>query len=350
MKFMMDIKCITRINKRGQVTIEAAIAFSCVLILVCNMFTIMSVYRTHNIMQQAVDQCVEDLQLVPPAQVIASDLISTISNALPDNQITNVVASGVGIIGGVASRFGALTGISIQDLIVNGTLAGRIRNDILYNYSQMADSYGYFAPQSVRVYLNYNEMNSYIELELTYCINTIVGEIDKTIYSVIPVYGTFHLTLIGDNEENEQDEEAEFSSDTIWSAGNFERGEYFRESYGGNLPGTFPVIAGFDDGVATSITSIDMTSPRYSDSDNVNERISEELSDLSLFDGADVNINGQHYQINGSDITSRQLIIVIPENTNDMNRQLLNDVIENNRQNGIDIHIVEDGNSYRYNE
>ena len=80
--------------------------------------------------------------------------------------------------------------------------------------------------------------------------------------------------MLNGEEHMETEEE---DKDGIWSLNNFDRGDAFRERYGANLPKTFPVVDSVNGGEVTAIRSIDLTSPYYQDTKNIEKKIVSEL-------------------------------------------------------------------------
>ena len=70
-------------NKRGQVAIEAAIAFSAVLVLLASVVSSIQLYRTDILMRRSVEQTCEKMSLLYPLSVPAADTVSTVLNAFP---------------------------------------------------------------------------------------------------------------------------------------------------------------------------------------------------------------------------------------------------------------------------
>ncbi len=103
---------------------------------------------------------------------------------------------------------------------------------------------------------------------------------------------------------------------SLWLLDNFARGQAFRQQMGANLPYDFPVLAQFSGGNAVSVKSIDLTAPTYATASAVRQQIRQHLGDLADFRGATYSKNGQEIVLDQSQIKSRQLLLVIPENAN----------------------------------
>lgn len=100
------------------------------------------------------------------------------------------------------------------------------------------------------------------------------------------------------------------SGDSIWNLDNFTRGDRLRAQFGGTLPKAFPVIAGFSGGTALMIKSMDLTTPYYQFSANVEEKLKGYIRELSLFKGA----KRGDIEIEAKDIARKHLKLIIPDN------------------------------------
>ena len=88
-------------NKRGQVTIEAAIAFTITLVFLASVISSIDYYRMDILMRRSVEQTCEKMSLLYPVSVPATDLMSAAVNAFPDLGIGD--AKGAAVISKVAS-------------------------------------------------------------------------------------------------------------------------------------------------------------------------------------------------------------------------------------------------------
>lgn len=329
-------------KRKGSISIETAIAFSIVLVLMACMINIMSLHRTNIIMQASVEASCEKFAVLAPLSVPAADSIYTIVNSLPNSDaLESKTASVVASIGSAAIGIDMASGGSLTELLLDGTLGQLMRDDIAYEYG-IRNGSGIIEPENIEVNVYLNSIHHILDIEVNYKTTTILGTRTRCVYSVIPLYGDFNLLLNPDTESAEEQED-------IWSAHNFTRGHYFREKYGANYPQTFPIVDRFYRGNAESIMSIDLTAPTYNAGGLATyQRICEEIDGLAGFDGADVIINGSRYIINESDITRRTLRVIVPENSTE---QALNEVlsaINYGNMAGVDVIICKDGVSTRY--
>lgn len=102
---------------------------------------------------------------------------------------------------------------------------------------------------------------------------------------------------------------------SVWSFDNFTRGKILRDVFGGDLPYDYPVIASFKDGTAVMIKSVDITKSSYSDGRRLASEVQGMIAKLSAFKGTQGNSQvSVSLQISESEIQTRKLLLVLPEN------------------------------------
>ena len=304
-------------NKRGQVTIEAAIAFAVTLIFLASIISSIQYYRTDILMRRSCEQTCEKMAVLYPLSVPATDALSTMLNAFPDMGVG--ASKGADVVSKVTSAaIGAdnATGNNIKELILQGLFAKTMEEQIRNAYIERNGGSDFFVPDDIRVYFEIIETHHVIEVTTEYTVVTIAGVKTRSIYSVIPLYGDPVLMLNG--SESEKTEEKTDNSDSIWSMSNFDRGEAFRDMFGANLPKTFPVIDAVNDGDIMAYRSIDLTSPYYQDVSNIEKEIKNDIISLSKFEPQSANINGKVYSVDYID--SRYLTVIIPENSGEIGK------------------------------
>lgn len=129
---------------------------------------------------------------------------------------------------------------------------------------------------------------------------------------------------------------------SIWSKGNFERGKYFREKYGANLPYNFRTISRFESGNATMIRSLDLTAKSYQTESNLTRELNQLVSTL-----LDFNPTAKEHLKLGGPITKRSVLLIIPENSSHLSLVVLQKCIDASRARGVDIAFVMDQKSHR---
>ncbi|WP_242835647.1 pilus assembly protein TadE [Ruminiclostridium josui] len=135
-------------------------------------------------------------------------------------------------------------------------------------------------------------------------------------------------SLKGDSEENEQ---------CVWDLENIKRGREIRRLQGANLPFNFPVISKYDNGIATSIKSLNLDELYYHNTDNLQSKVKGYIKKLQEFNGG----KRGSVTIDGSQIYKKELILVVPEtNITSAQLQTLNKCIDIAEENGIRLKIV----------
>ncbi len=337
------MSCTNRGNnsKRGSVVLETAITFTITLIFICSMISVIVFMRTDILMQRSFDQACEQTAVLTPLSIPLSDTVSVLVNAFPEIGIGS--SRGGEVLKKVASVIGGIdlyTGNSLENLLLEQTLAHDIANKVRGGYIERNNGSGFFVPDLIDIDIRINKKMCIMEVTCTYRVLTLAGNIERRIYSSVPVYGRLDLML---NPLGTKKEERD-----IWSEDNFTRGDFFREENGSNLPKTFPVIDSFDKGTCTSVYSIDLTSPYYASDRRVMNQLKGEIDSLADFDGADVMINKRRYVVDGSDIRNRVLTVVIPGNADDASRSRVSSMSGYASLRGVKMNIVEYGTSGRY--
>lgn len=331
-------------NKRGQVTIEAAIAFTITLVFLASVISAIDYYRTDILMRRSVEQTCEKMSLLYPVSVPATDLMSAAVNAFPDLGIGDTKgAEVVSKVVSVALGIDDATGHNLKELILQGAFSHTMEEQIRQGCIERNGGSDFFVPDDIEVFFNISDEHHIIEVTTEYSVVTLAGRKERSIYSVIPLYGDPVLML--QSEEHKQSEGEEKSND-IWSLSNFDRGDAFREQYGANLPKTFPVIDSVDGGDVTAIRSIDLTSPYYQDTANVQKKIKDDIRSIGGFEPQSAVINGQTYTVDHVD--SRHLTVIIPENSGAAGREAVEELKGYAFVHGVILDICEYGTSERY--
>ncbi|MCR5328633.1 MAG: hypothetical protein K6E12_07285 [Saccharofermentans sp.] len=341
-------------NKRGQVAVEAAIAFTIVLILLASVISSIQLYRTDILMRRSVEQTCEKMSLLYPLSVPAADTLSTVLNAFPtvgDGDLKG--ADTISKVVTVATGLDAATGYNIEELILEGMFARTMEDQIREAFIERNGGSEFFAPDDIEVFFEISESHHIIEVTTDYTVITIAGVRTRSIYSVIPLYGEPILMLNGEDssskpsaDDDEDDNDAEDNGDSIWSMSNFDRGDAFRELFGANLPKTFPVIDAVNGGEVTAIRSIDLTSPYYQDISHIEKELKEDITSLSLFEPQSAVINGTEYSVDYVD--ARYLKVVIPENSGEAGKAAVEDLKGYALIHGVVLVIEEYANSNKY--
>lgn len=327
-------------NKKGSSSVETAIAMTATLIFICSIISIIVFYRADILMQRSIVQACEEYSLISPLQITASDAVSTLINLFPDKKAgTMKGAELIKKVGSALIGFDAFSGNSIENIILENTAAHTLANKIRSGYIVRNNNSDFYVPDMIDVDLNIDHSRNIMEVRCDYTIITLAGNIRRSMYQTVPMYGRFELFL-NDGSDKEEDD--------IWSKDNFTRGDFFLEEQGANLPKTFPVINSLSGGVAKSIVSIDLTAPTYSSKSRITKLITSEVDSLRDFDGAHVIIDGKRYWVSSSDMKVKVLTVIIPKNSPKQARDAVESMREYADQNNIRMNIFEYGTSKRY--
>lgn len=353
---MMHIHQNSKVRGRtGSIVLEIAIVTPVFLLLAAFMLTAISCVRADILFSQAVDQVTQELAVAVPVAGAGIDLAGEVLSIINAESVESGGAPPVnpagldtgrivtGMIGGVGAILEAL-GIEGEDIFGTLLFGEGIRNrivDTFYSYCP-SDKLLRSRIENVSVYVNYDGLNNVIWLNIYYQWNTLFGMADRTIVSAVPIFGDLDLTL--------PDTSGASAKDEVWLLNNFERGYSLRSTFEGNLPLSYPVIAGWNNGTATSIKSVDLTAPGYQLPGTLTENIRELINDLSAFEGTDKPWGKDNIQINTGEITSKVLLIIIPGNSPQDVYDELASCITYAELNGVQIRIEKYGDSYRYIE
>jgi hypothetical protein len=131
---------------------------------------------------------------------------------------------------------------------------------------------------------------------------------------------------------------AEAAVENPWKMGWARRGDYFSEKLGANLPRTFKVIDRWEDGVATSIKSIDLNAATYQDGARLTYRLNDYIGKLANYEGSEMG----DIKVAAEAITGRELSIAIPKGSmTAVQREAIEAARTRARSLGIDLKITE---------
>ena len=342
--------------KSGSIILEIAITVPIFCLIAAFLLSGIVCLRAEVLFSQAIDQVTQEIAVgVPVAGGVidlaesALVLLNTVSVSgtetnTGDTASQQATPTLLSAIGGVDAFFEAI-GIEVEDISATLLLGEGVRDRIVATfYSYLPDDdLIHERIQNVSVYLDYDEARKVIWIRVYYEWNTIFGSVDKMIESAVPIYGDLQLSLPATNQKHT-------AADKLWSLSNFERGLSIRSTFGANLPATYPVIASWNNGNATAIKSIDLTAPGYAVSGELTEKVQGFISDLSSFSGTEDPWGASEISISEDMISSRTLVIVIPDNAPDSVYEELLACHSNANAQGIELVIEEYGHSYRYEE
>ena len=139
-------------------------------------------------------------------------------------------------------------------------------------------------------------------------------------------------------EALEQQAEEAAPSRGVWDQGPGPRGEAIEARLGQNLPQNYPTIDRFENGVATSIKSMDLANPTYLNPANITRLGEDYIDKVAAFQGR----NWAGVNIRPGDITGRGLDLAVPPATaTPAQLQALQGLVNYGAQHGVNVTIVE---------
>ncbi len=335
--------------RKGSIILEMAIAVPMFIVISTIILLSINCRNADIAFSQAVDQVTGEISVALPVVGAGIDVVAELTNFITtgsgndQSQIEDADNEGalnaIGIASAVSSYFG-IDGADILGTILFGQM---IRNRIVETYDEISENELINdMVRNVSVAVDYDSGNRVIWIRTYYQWVTPFRTYDKMIQSAAPIYGNLEVEFHEDSSDKQADE--------IWMESNFVRGDYLREKFGGNLPHSFPVISTWGNGTATSIKSIDLTAPTYSSEEQLFKKVSENIDDLSNFDGTDQPWGKDQISIESEDISNRVLLLIIPCNSDESTISNLESYIDYANSKGVSMKIEKYGNSYKYVE
>lgn len=128
---------------------------------------------------------------------------------------------------------------------------------------------------------------------------------------------------------------------SVWKLDKFIRGGVVEDMLGRNLPRTFQTIDKFEDGVATSIKSMDLSAKSYQKGSSVFNTLKGYIRELQGFNGASMRTaSGQVFSVGSNDIKSKVLQLAIDPRKATINQlEQLGKAMEYAKSNGIGFNL-----------
>lgn len=128
-------------------------------------------------------------------------------------------------------------------------------------------------------------------------------------------------------------------SASIWSKNWAERGRAAEDVLGRNLSRNFETIDKFENGVATSIKSIDLTAKTYQDSGALVSKLNQYVSEVAAFKGSK---GGGTTRITSNMIQGRELSLAIPPNATAAQMSAIGQVTQAAASQGVTVtvHVI----------
>lgn len=122
----------------------------------------------------------------------------------------------------------------------------------------------------------------------------------------------------------------------VWKLNPLERGRRIEQAFGHNLPGNFPTIDRFENGIATSIKSIDLDAAAYQSRFTLTRTLNGYVDKVADFQGrtwAGVRIRGQ-------DITARALDLAIPHSGSAAQQAIIGQTVKYGASHGVTVNVI----------
>jgi hypothetical protein len=121
----------------------------------------------------------------------------------------------------------------------------------------------------------------------------------------------------------------------VWDLLPFQRGVAIERQLGHNLPGNFPVIDRFQNGVATSIKSMDLAAGSYQSAATISRVGQGYVNAVARFQGR----TWAGVTIRPADITARGLDLAVPAGATQAQQQALDALVSYGARNGVIVRI-----------
>lgn len=286
-------------TRKGSIALEAALAVPPVLFLIA-LFLHGQVHEQDKLhLTRAVDRAAAEIALVLPVASLGQDWL--------ESSLSTLILEKTGLDSLVPSLKPEFEG-EIPEWVAALETAGLqrfARSRIQYWLQKDGVSSGLAAESEILI--TWEEDKHLAWLVVTQQNRWSGFPFQMTIRSVIPLWPG--------RPDSAADAKADETRQNIWELDNFARGKAIREHFKANLPDDFPVIAIWHNGEATAIHSLDMTAPTYQDKREVVQAVTRRFNLLASFTGADYVREGISFAISGAEITSRRLLLVIPDNS-----------------------------------
>jgi filamentous hemagglutinin len=122
----------------------------------------------------------------------------------------------------------------------------------------------------------------------------------------------------------------------VWKLNPFARGKAIEQSLGMNLPGNFPTIDRFTNGVATSIKSLDLGAASYQSTSALSRTVTGYIDSVAGFNG----VRWAGVNIQGSQIAGRALDLAIPSAGSAAQQQVLQRMIQYGQSVGVNVNVL----------
>ncbi|MBI4924142.1 MAG: hypothetical protein HY834_20595 [Devosia nanyangense] len=127
----------------------------------------------------------------------------------------------------------------------------------------------------------------------------------------------------------------------IWKLGAGPRGEALERIFGHNLPSNMPVIDRFENGIATSIKSIDLDGASYLAGNTLRDTLTRYIDKVAAYEGTGAK-GWASVIIRDKQITARRLDLIVPHSGSAAQQQVMADMIRYGatRPNPVQVYVI----------
>lgn len=312
----------------GSLVLESALILPLVLIVLGIFLAQIRAVQKEVLVAYALDKTAEEIALIVPladaiVAGVASDKITEVfDQVLPVGALRELTLD-------LAADFGS-------SFLLGPLVSSRF--SYWLDEASVLASFG-LPPFAHALALDFRADDYQLILTLQYDLTTPFRKDLREIRAFVPLWTT------GKPFKENPEEKGDGDADPIWELSNFERGARFREKYGANLPFSYPRVAIWDGGQVTSIKSVDLTAPSYTNELVLRNHLEGLILNVALFRGA---AQGG-VVISQSEITERRLLLIVPTNLPAHTDQaFFNRLDEFAGMNGVVLDVRKDGRSARY--
>jgi filamentous hemagglutinin len=129
------------------------------------------------------------------------------------------------------------------------------------------------------------------------------------------------------------------STTSVWNLNPFVRGVLIERATGQNLPSNFPVIDKFQNGMATSIKSLNVDASSYQSAATLSRTLNGYIDSVAGYNGTGPG-GWAKVVINPSDITGRGLDLVIPNTGSATQQQTIAQAVQYGASKGVQVNVI----------
>ncbi|KVG57943.1 filamentous hemagglutinin N-terminal domain-containing protein [Burkholderia territorii] len=126
---------------------------------------------------------------------------------------------------------------------------------------------------------------------------------------------------------------------SVWNSRPFARGVTIEQNLGQNLPPNMPVIDRFENGIATSIKSLDVNATSYQNTSTLTRTVNGYIDKVAAYNGTSQQ-GWARVTIDPAQITGRSLDLVVPNAGSAAQQQVINQAIQYGASKGVTVNVI----------